>query len=122
MASFICGSSMETEPKHILCSEKERFRAIEEKQVGIEQRISTMETNLVEKISDNRDIVSNQYADVKKSIDDLTNLMRGSNSNPGIITKVCLLRQSVQRAWWWLGGISLTILGVFGYILKKGVD
>ena len=37
----------------------------------------------------------------------------------GLITNVALNRQAIKRAWWWLGGVSLSILGIAGCIVKK---
>lgn len=41
------------------------------------------------------------------------------NGGQGLLTNVALNRQSIKRAWWWLGGISMSILGIAGCIVKK---
>ena len=37
----------------------------------------------------------------------------------GLLTSVALNRQAIKRAWWWLDGVSLSILGIAGCIVKK---
>ena len=41
------------------------------------------------------------------------------NGGDGLLTKSALNRQSIKRVWWWLGGVSLSILGIAGCIIKK---
>ena len=41
------------------------------------------------------------------------------NGGHGLLTNVALNRQAIKRAWWWLGGVSLSILGIAGCIVKK---
>ena len=41
------------------------------------------------------------------------------NGGAGLLTKAALNRQSIKRIWWWVGGLSMTILGIAGCIVKK---
>ncbi len=34
------------------------------------------------------------------------------NGKEGLVTRVALVKQSMGRVWWWLGGISMAILAV----------
>jgi len=36
----------------------------------------------------------------------------------GIVTGVALNHQSIKRIWWWLGGVSFTIMGIAAYVVK----
>ena len=50
---------------------------------------------------------------IEDKVDTVVKLLQGDNS-AGLITRVALLKQSVNRAWWWLGSISLFMLAVIG--------
>ena len=41
---------------------------------------------------------------------EILKLLKGDNSK-GLVTKVALHGASIKRVWWWLGGISLVIIG-----------
>ena len=41
------------------------------------------------------------------------------NGGDGLLTKVALNKKSIKIQWWWLGGVSLSILGIAGCIIKK---
>ena len=43
------------------------------------------------------------------------------NGGAGLLTKSALNRQSIKRIWWWVGGLSMTILGIAGCIVKKAI-
>ena len=51
---------------------------------------------------------------IEKKVDKLVDLLQGDNGQ-GVITKVALVKQSLDKAWWWLGGVSLGILGLISY-------
>jgi len=44
----------------------------------------------------------------------------GTNGD-GLKTKVALNRSSINRAWVWLAGVSICILGIAGYVIKMGL-
>ncbi len=44
----------------------------------------------------------------------------GTNGE-GLKTKVALNRSSIKRAWWWLGGISMSIIGGAVWIIRAGL-
>ena len=48
--------------------------------------------------------------------------LKGGNNVTGLVTRVCLLRQSVKRAWWFLSAISLCLLSISGWIIKKSLN
>ena len=35
------------------------------------------------------------------------------NGKPGLKTSVEVIKSSIVRAWWWLGCVSVSILGIF---------
>ena len=51
---------------------------------------------------------------IERKQDKTLELLQGDNGK-GIITKVALLEQSVGKAWWWLGILSVAFLGFAGY-------
>ena len=44
-------------------------------------------------------------------------LLQGDNSK-GLVTEVALQGASLKKVWWWVGGISLAILGAASIIIK----
>lgn len=64
-------------------------------------------------------LMKQDVATTKKNTEDILKTLRGSNNNPGLITKVALNTQSIGRVWWWVGGISFTLfLGSVGWIIR----
>ena len=57
---------------------------------------------------------------IEKKIDNLTELLTG-NSKEGLVTRVALLRQSINKAWWWLGAISLGLIGTAFVVIRKAL-
>lgn len=52
--------------------------------------------------------------DIGKTVEDtqeILSILRGDNGK-GHSTKIALLEQGQRRAWWWLGAVSLLLLGV----------
>ena len=41
------------------------------------------------------------------------------NGGNGLLTNVALNRQSIKRAWWWLGSLSAALIGIAGCVIKK---
>jgi hypothetical protein len=65
------------------------------------------------------------FAVMQKDIGEIKNcqfkilkILQGDNSE-GVTTRVALLRQSVGRIWFWIGGISLFMLGILAYVIKS---
>ena len=46
--------------------------------------------------------------------------VKGGNGSLGLVTQTELNKGAIDRAWWWLGGISLFLLGICGWIIKRG--
>ncbi len=46
--------------------------------------------------------------------EDIKTMRKSLNGNgqKGFFTRVALVEQSMGRVWWWLGGVSLTLLAV----------
>ena len=63
-------------------------------------------------------VMKDNLADVKKISQEILTSIKG-NGGPGLLTQAELNKSSIKRAWWWLGGVSLAILGLFGWALKK---
>lgn len=63
-------------------------------------------------------VIKDNLVEVKKDTAEILKSIKG-NGGPGLLTQSALNKASIKRAWWWLGGVSLTILGVFGWALKK---
>jgi len=54
-----------------------------------------------------------------KDTAEILKLLKGDNSK-GLVTKVALQGASLKRAWWWLGGISIAIIGAAFFIIRSG--
>ena len=54
-----------------------------------------------------------------KKIGEIFDLLDGPN---GVVTKTALHDQSIGRIWWWLGSVSLAILGAAGWIIRKALS
>lgn len=48
-------------------------------------------------------------------------LLKGDKGTIGLMAKVCLLKQSVKRSWWWLSGVSMGLLGIAFWVIKKAL-
>ena len=54
-----------------------------------------------------------------KDTKEILTILRG-NGNDGLVTTVALQKQSLSRVWWWLGGISMTMITGALYIIVRG--
>ena len=48
---------------------------------------------------------------------EILTLLKGDNSK-GLVTKVALLGGSLKRAWWFLAGISMAIIGAAFFVIR----
>lgn len=62
-------------------------------------------------------IIKERLPRIEEKIDKITDLLKG-NGGEGLITKIALFKQSLNKAWWWLGGISLGLLGLVFFVLR----
>lgn len=51
---------------------------------------------------------------------EILKLLKGDNSK-GLVTRLALQGASIKRAWWWLGGISVAIIGAAFFIIRGGL-
>jgi len=51
---------------------------------------------------------------------EILDLVKGTKSTVGLVTQTHLNKASLKRAWWWLSAVSLSILGIFGWVIKRG--
>ena len=72
----------------------------------------TQETNIA--------LVQQATTDIKTDIGKMLKILDG-NGDEGLTTKVALNKQSIKRMWWWVGGISLAILGVAFFAIRSFV-
>jgi hypothetical protein len=56
-------------------------------------------------------ILENELKHNNKMTAEILRIVKGDNGT-GLVTKVALNTSAIGRIWWWLGGISLCILGV----------
>ena len=54
-----------------------------------------------------------------KDTKEILKILRG-DGNDGLVTTVALQKQSLNRVWWWLGGISMTMITGALYIIVRG--
>jgi len=50
-------------------------------------------------------------ADTREDVTKILQVLQG-NGGTGLVTKVALNRQSINRVWWWVGGISFGLVGL----------
>lgn len=61
--------------------------------------------------------------EMKENTDDtkeILKLLKGDNSK-GLVTKVALHGASLKRVWWWVGLISVAIIGAAFYAIKQAL-
>lgn len=80
-----------------------------------------------EKLSETLTGIAVQIGEINTKMDTNTALTEkiavaiyGSNGD-GLKTKVALNRSSINRAWWWLGGISISIICGAIWIIRAGL-
>ena len=42
------------------------------------------------------------------------------NGKAGLATDMEVLKSSLRRVWWWLSSISLALLAIFGWSVRRG--
>ena len=52
---------------------------------------------------------------------DTSQILKILNGPEGVVTQTALNKQSIGRVWWWVGGISLAIIGVCGWIVRGAI-
>jgi hypothetical protein len=62
-------------------------------------------------------VMKDNLKDVREDTKEILAVLKGDNGQ-GLTTKVALNKQAVNRAWWWLGVLSLSILGIAGWIIR----
>jgi len=68
--------------------------------------------------------MTGDYENLKEDIQEIKDtvkkifLVLNGNGNEGLVTKVALNNAAITRIWWWVGGISIGILGVALFIIK----
>ena len=63
---------------------------------------------------------SHRLERIEKKQDRILSILEGNGAN-GVVTKVALNRQSISRMWWWVGGISLAIIGVAFFVIRSSL-
>ena len=53
-------------------------------------------------------------------VKEILNIIKGTNGD-GLTTKIALLTQTCSRLWWWVGGVSLCLVGVAGWVIRSGL-
>ena len=69
----------------------------------------TQETNIA--------LIQQGIQSIQKDVTKTLIILEG-NGGEGLTTKVALNRQSIKRMWWWVGAVSLTLLGITAYVLR----
>lgn len=62
-------------------------------------------------------IMAQSQERIESVIKEILKLLKGDN-NQGLITKTALLSQSISRMWWWVGGISISIMGIALFVIR----
>jgi len=68
--------------------------------------------------------MTGEYDNLKEDINEIktttTTILKVLNGNggDGLVTRVALNRSALIRVWWWLGGVSLGVLGAAFFIIR----
>lgn len=62
-------------------------------------------------------LMASQQEENTKDTKQILKLLQGDNSK-GLVTNVALNGASIKRVWWWLGCISVAILGVAFFVIR----
>jgi hypothetical protein len=62
-------------------------------------------------------LMASQQTENIKDTKQILKLLQGDNSE-GLVTKVALHGASIKKVWWWLGAVSLGILGAAFFIIR----
>lgn len=62
-------------------------------------------------------LMARQQEENTKDTKQILKLLQGDNSK-GLVTKVALHAASIRRVWWWLGSVSLAIVGAAFFIIR----
>jgi hypothetical protein len=65
-------------------------------------------------------IIKDHQETTETNIAEILKVLKGNNGL-GIVTKTALHNQSIKRLWWFVGGISLSIVGVAIFIIRAGL-
>ena len=63
------------------------------------------------------DNLKEDIREIKITVDKVFKILNG-NGGDGLVTRVALNKSAISRAWWWLGGVSLGILGIAIYVIR----
>ena len=65
-------------------------------------------------------LVEQSTQKIERNVEKILKIIEG-NGNNGLITRVALNRQSLTRIWWWIGGISLSIVGIAFFVIRSAL-
>jgi hypothetical protein len=58
-------------------------------------------------------------SDVKKIQIDISEINSKLNGKDGVVTKTEVNAAALKRVWYWLGSVSVAILGIAAWVIKK---
>ena len=64
--------------------------------------------------------ISDNFKGVNGKLDKVVECIDG-NGQPGLKTRIAVAENDTKRQWWWLGGISMGILGIAFFVIKAAV-
>jgi len=62
-------------------------------------------------------LLERSIPNIESNIFTILKLLQG-NGREGLTTTVALNKDRIKRIWWWLGGVSLSILGTAVWIIR----
>jgi len=66
-------------------------------------------------------LIQSSMDDIKVNIAKILLILEG-NGGDGLTTRVALNKQSIKRVWWWVGAVSIAILGIAVYVIRTGMS
>uniref|UniRef100_A0A6M3L084 Uncharacterized protein n=1 Tax=viral metagenome TaxID=1070528 RepID=A0A6M3L084_9ZZZZ len=88
---------------------------------GLISPVATGKTTLFGTRNLKMDRIKDDIREIKETVKDIYKILNG-NGSEGIVTKVALNRQSIKRAWIWLGSISIGIMGIAFFVIKASIN
>ena len=65
-------------------------------------------------------VVEKSITNIEVDVAAILKLLQG-NGGEGMVTSVALNKDRFKRVWWWLGGVSMGVLGIAFFVIRSGL-
>ncbi len=73
---------------------------------------------MTDKTSQDIALLQRDVAAIAKTTENTFKILKGTNGQKGLVTDVELVKAGLSRAWWWLGIVSVVLIGIAGYVIR----